>query len=76
MGVHIQRKEVTPMTNAESVKKHHEKLDEFKIRPYIEEGQKIRTYAARTGKSVQSLFLEAVREYMERHTLDIEEGTQ
>lgn len=76
MGTQAKRKDVSPtMTNAESVKKHHAKLDEFKIRPYIEEGQQIRAYAARAGKSVQSLFLDAVREYTERHTLDIEEGT-
>lgn len=76
MGVHTQRKEVPPMSNADAVKKYHQKLDEFKIRPYAEEGQTIREYAAAHGMSVQGLFLEAVREYIERHTLDIEEGTQ
>lgn len=77
MGVHTQRKEVPPpMSNANAVKKYHQKLDEFKIRPYAEEGQTIREYAAARGMSVQGLFLEAVREYMERHTLNIEEGTQ
>ena len=76
MGVHTQRKEVPPMSNADAVKKYHQKLDEFKIRPYAEEGQNIREYAATHGMSVQGLFLKAVREYMERHTLDIEEGTQ
>jgi hypothetical protein len=71
MGTQTFRKEVSPtMTNAESVKKHHAKLDEFKIRPYAEEGQTIREYAATHGMSVQGLFLEAVREYMKRHEED------
>lgn len=69
MGTHID-KEGVPMTNAESVKKHHAKLDEFKIRPYAEEGQTIREYAAAHGMSVQGLFLEAVREYIKRHEED------
>ena len=63
--------------NSEAVKKHYaEKCDAFKIRPRKAEGQTIREYAAAHGMSVQGLFLEAVREYMERHTLNIEEGTQ
>ena len=70
MGVHTQRKEVPPMSNADAVKKYHQKLDEFKIRPYTDEGQTIREYAAAHGVSVQGLFLEAVREYMERHEED------
>lgn len=64
MGVHTQRKEVPPMSNADAVKKYHQKLDEFKIRPYTEEGQTIREYAAAHGCSVQALFLAAVRDYM------------
>ncbi len=72
MGVHIKRKEVPPMSNADAVKKYHQKLDEFKIRPYTEEGQTIREYAAAHGVSVQSLFLEAVREYMENHREAVE----
>ena len=60
-------KEGTTMSNAEAVKKYHQKLAEFKIRPYTDEGQKIRDYAAAHGMSVQGLFLEAVREYMENH---------
>lgn len=55
------------MSNAEAVKKYHQKLAEFKIRPYADEGQAIREYAAAHGMSVQGLFLEAVREYMENH---------
>lgn len=55
------------MSNAEAVKRYHQKLDEFKIRPSKDEGQTIREYAAAHGMSVQGLFLEAVREYMERH---------
>ena len=70
MGVHIERKEVPPMSNADAVRKYHQKLDEFKIRPYAEEGQTIREYAAAHGMSVQGLFLEAVREYIERHEED------
>jgi len=70
MGVHTKRKEVPPMSNADAVKKYHQKLDEFKIRPYTDEGQTIREYAAAHGMSVQGLFLEAVREYMERHEED------
>lgn len=72
MGVHIERKEVPPMSNADAVKKYHQKLDEFKIRPYAEEGQTIRAYAAAHGMSVQGLFLEAVREYMEKHREAVE----
>lgn len=56
------------MTNAEAVKRYHAKMDEFKIRPTKEEGKAIREYAARTGISVQSLFLTALREYMTAHT--------
>ena len=55
------------MSNADAVKKHHEKLAEFKIRPYKDEGQQIKDYAAAHGMSVQGLFLEAVREYMENN---------
>lgn len=58
------------MSNAEAVKRYHQKLDEFKIRPYTEEGQTIREYAAAHGMSVQGLFLEAVREYIKRHEED------
>ena len=70
MGAHIERKEVPPMGNRERVKRHHEKLDEFKIRPYTDEGQSIREYATAHGMSVQGLFLEAVREYIKRHEED------
>lgn len=67
MGVHTQRKEVPPMSNADAVRKYHKKLDEFKIRPYTDEGQTIREYATTHGMSVQGLFLVAVREYMSAH---------
>lgn len=67
IGAHIERKEVPLMGNKERVKRHHEKLDEFKIRPYTDEGQTIREYAATHGMSVQGLFLVAVREYIENH---------
>ena len=70
MKAHTIEKEVPNMSNAEAVKRYHQKLDEFKIRPYADEGQTIRAYAAAHGVSVQSLFLEAVREYMTRHQED------
>ena len=52
------------MTNAESVKKYHAKLFEFKVRPRKEEAEEIKKAAERLGMSVQTLFLEAVREYI------------
>lgn len=55
------------MGNKEAVKKYQSKMDAFKVRPSAEDGQRIREYAAETGKSVQGLFLEAVREYMTNH---------
>jgi hypothetical protein len=55
------------MNNSEAVRKYHAKLDEFKIRPYKEEGQIIRKYASDHNMSVQILFLTAVREFMENH---------
>ena len=58
------------MGNAEAVKRYHQKLDEFKIRPYADEGQAIRAYAAAHGISVQALFLEAVREYIANHQVE------
>ena len=67
MKAHTIEKEVPNMSNAEAVKRYHQKLDEFKIRPSKDEGQTIREYAAAHGMSVQGLFLEAVREYMENH---------
>ncbi len=70
MKAHTIKKEVPNMSNAEAVKRYHQKLDEFKIRPSKDEGQTIREYAAAHGMSVQGLFLEAVREYMARHQED------
>lgn len=70
MGTHTHRKEVPPMSNKECVKRYHQKLVEFKIRPYAEEGQTIREYAAAHNMSVQGLFLVALREYMENHKND------
>ena len=58
------------MTNAEIVKRHHAKLDEFKIRPYLEEGKKIREYAETKGMSINALFMLALKEYMENHKDD------
>lgn len=56
------------MSNSNAVKRYHAKLDEFKIRPYKEEGQIIRKYAADHEMSVQTLFLTSVREYMHNHS--------
>ena len=67
MRVHTLEKEVPTMSNAEAVKKHHAKLDDLRIRPYKEEGQVIREWASAHGMSVQRLFLDAVKEYMENH---------
>lgn len=55
------------MNNYEAVKKHQGKLAEFKIRPYKDEGDRIREAAEKLGMSVQGLFLEAVREYIANH---------
>ena len=55
------------MNNAEAVKRHHAKLDEFKIRPYKDEGQIIRKYAETHNMSIQTLFFTAIREYMKNH---------
>ena len=63
-------KEAATMGNAEAVKRYHQILDEFKIRPYADEGQAIRAYAAAHGISVQALFLEAVREYIANHQVE------
>lgn len=46
------------------------KCMEFKVRPRKEEGQEFKDYAQATGTSVQQLFLQAVREYMARHSGD------
>lgn len=49
---------------------YREKCMEFKVRPRTEEGQAFKDYAQATGTSVQQLFLQAVREYMARHSGD------
>lgn len=54
------------MTNAEAVKRHHAKLDEIKLRPYKEEGERIREAAKRAGESVQGYILASVRERMSK----------
>lgn len=46
--------------------RHQAKLDQLKIQPYKEEGQRIREAAAAAGESVQGYILKAVRERMER----------
>lgn len=64
---HHTPKGANPVNNYEAVKKHREKLTEFKVRPYKEEAQQIREAAEKLGMSVQGLFLEAVREYIKNH---------
>lgn len=51
-------------SNLDAVRRYQAKMDAFKIRPSLEEGQEIRRYAEEHGISVQQLFLTAVREYM------------
>lgn len=46
--------------------RHIAKLDQIKIQPYKEEGQRIRAAAAAANQSVQGYILDAVRERMER----------
>ena len=58
------------IANNAAVAKHHEKLMLFKVQPLKEEGQVIKDYAKAVGMSAQKLFLQAVREYMARHSGD------
>ena len=46
--------------------RHVAKLDQIKIQPYKEEGERIRAAAANAGQSVQAYVLGAVRERMEK----------
>jgi uncharacterized protein (DUF1778 family) len=46
--------------------RHQAKLDQIMVRPYKEEGQRIREAAQQAGESVQGYILTAVRERMER----------
>ena len=46
--------------------RHQAKLDQIMVRPYKEEGQLIRGFAAAAGQSVQRYILDAVRERMDR----------
>ena len=46
--------------------RHVAKLDQIKIQPYKEEGERIRAAAAAAGQSVQAYILEAVRERMNK----------
>ena len=46
--------------------RHQAKLDQIMVRPYKEEGQRIREFAAAAGQSVQRYILQAVRERMDR----------
>ena len=51
---------------AASNARHVAKLDQIMIKPYKEEGQRIRTAADQAGQSVTAYILQAVRERMER----------
>lgn len=46
--------------------RHAAKLDQIKIQPYKEEGERIRSAAAAAGQSVQAYILEAVRDRMNK----------
>lgn len=46
--------------------RHQAKLDQIMVRPYKEEGQRIRAAAAAADQSVQGYILDAVRERMDR----------
>ena len=46
--------------------RHVAKLDQIKIQPYKEEGERIRAAAANAGQSVQAYVLGAVRDRMEK----------
>lgn len=57
-----------PLSEAKKAadKRYVNKLDNIMIRPYREEGAKIRDAAAAAGMSVQAYVLKAVRAWMER----------
>lgn len=46
--------------------RHVAKLDQIKIQPYKEEGERIRAAAAAAGQSVQAYILEAIRDRMNK----------
>lgn len=56
-----------------AVKKSQEKTDAIMLRPPLEEGKQIRNTAKAAGKTVSGYILEAVREYMIRHPVNLEE---
>ena len=57
-----------PLTEAKraSNRKSDMKYQQILLKPYKEEGQLIREFAAAAGQSVQGYILQAVRERMER----------
>lgn len=57
-----------PLSEAKKAadKRYVDKLDNIMVRPYREEGTKIRAAAAVAGMSVQAYVLRAVRAWMER----------
>ena len=67
MGAQMNEGSAPMMENKDYVRAHHAKLKEYKVRPYKDEAERIGEYAAAMGMSVQGLFLEAVREYMNTH---------
>jgi hypothetical protein len=52
------------------IKELQAKKDAIMLRPDLEEGQRIRDTARSDGKTVSGYILEAVREYMARHSGD------
>lgn len=66
MIVKSEKETATMSKNSEAVKKYYsENCTEFKIRAINSEGEVIKAYAASCGCSAQSLFLAAVKYYME-----------
>lgn len=58
------------MSNIEAVKKYQEKRDSIMLRPSKEDGQIIRETARAAGQSVQAYILQAIKERMERDSMD------
>ena len=51
-----------------AVKKSQKNTDAIMLRPPLDEGQRIRDAASKAGKKVSPFILEAVNEYMARHS--------
>lgn len=57
---------MTSKAKLDGNKRHVEKLDNIMIRPYKDEGTRIRAAAEASGQSLQRYILDAVAAYMER----------